>query len=65
MLEKIQVQQHQTLFAECPKLNDDDKHKSKDKRMWSMKKDHGHGRKAQCREKIKKSSDIESDCEDT
>jgi hypothetical protein len=27
-------------FVECPKLNDDEKHKSKDKRRRSMKKDH-------------------------
>jgi hypothetical protein len=32
-------------FAECPKLNNDAKHKSKEKRRKSKKKDHGHGRK--------------------
>jgi hypothetical protein len=45
-------------FAEYAKLNDDTKHKSK-------KKDHGHGRKIWSREKMKKLSDVESDCKDT
>jgi hypothetical protein len=52
-------------FTECPKMNNDKKHKSKDKRRRSKKKDHGHGRKAQTRGKMKKSSDVESDSEDT
>jgi hypothetical protein len=53
-------------FIECPKMNSDDKHKSKDKGRRSNMKDHGHGRKAQTRKKIKKSSDvdIDSDSED-
>jgi hypothetical protein len=46
-------------------LNDDDKHKAKDKRRWSMKKDHGQGRKARSQQKMKKSTDVESDSEDT
>jgi hypothetical protein len=52
-------------FAECPKVNNHDKHKFKDKRKKSKKKDHGHGKKTQSREKTKRSSDIESDSEDT
>jgi hypothetical protein len=32
-------------FAECPKVNNHDKHKFKDKRKKSNKKDHGHGKK--------------------
>jgi hypothetical protein len=46
-------------------LNDDAKHKSKDKRRKSKKKDHGHGRRTWYREKFKKSSDVEPDSEDT
>jgi hypothetical protein len=34
-------------FAECPKVNNHDKHKFKDKRKKSKKKDHGHGKKTQ------------------
>jgi hypothetical protein len=52
-------------FAECPKVNNHDKHKFMDKRKKSKKKDHEHGEKAQSREKMKRSSDIESDSEDT
>jgi hypothetical protein len=52
-------------FAECPKVNNHDKHKFLDKRKKSKKKDHEHGKKARCREKMKRSSDIESDSEDT
>jgi hypothetical protein len=52
-------------FAECPKVNSHDKHKFKDKRKMSNKKDHGHGKKTRAREKMKRSSDIESDSEDT
>jgi hypothetical protein len=52
-------------FAECPKVNNHDKHKFKDKRKKSKKKDHGHGKKTRSREKMKRSSDIESDSEDT
>jgi hypothetical protein len=52
-------------FAECPKANNHDKHKFKDKRKKSNKKDHGHGKKIRAREKMKRSSDIESDSEDT
>jgi hypothetical protein len=52
-------------FAECPKVNNHDKHKFKDKRNKSKKKDHGHGKKTRSREKMKRSSDIESDSEDT
>jgi hypothetical protein len=52
-------------FAECPKVNNHDKHKFKDKRKKSKKKDHGHGKKTRSREKMKRSSDIESDFEDT
>jgi hypothetical protein len=52
-------------FAECPRLNNNDKHKSKDKRRKSKKKDHGHGKKTRSREKMKRSSDIVFDSEDT
>jgi hypothetical protein len=52
-------------FAECPKVNNHNKHKFKDKRKKSNKKDHGHGKKTWAREKMKRSSDIESDSEDT
>jgi hypothetical protein len=52
-------------FAECSRLNNNDKHKSKDKRRKSKKKDHGHGKKMRSREKMKRSSDIKSDSEDT
>jgi hypothetical protein len=52
-------------FTECSKLNDDAKHKSKDKRRKSKKKDHGQERKTRSREKMNKSSDVESDSEDT
>jgi hypothetical protein len=52
-------------FAECPKVNNHDKHKFMDKRKKSKKKDHEHGKKAWSREKMKRSSDIESDSEDT
>jgi hypothetical protein len=52
-------------FAECPKVNNHDKHKSMDKRKKSKKKDHGHGKKARSREKMKRLSDIKSDSEDT
>jgi hypothetical protein len=52
-------------FAECPKVNNHDKHKLKDKRNKSKKKHHGHGKKTRSREKMKRSSDIESDSEDT
>jgi hypothetical protein len=52
-------------FAECPKVNNHDKHKFKDKRKKSKKKDHGHGKKMRSREKMKRSSDIEFDSEDT
>jgi hypothetical protein len=52
-------------FAECPKVNNHDKHKFMDKRKKSKKKDHEHGKKARSREKMKRSSDIESDSEDT
>jgi hypothetical protein len=52
-------------FAECPKVNNHDKHKFKDKRKKSKKKDHGHGKNTRSREKMKRSSDIESDSEDT
>jgi hypothetical protein len=61
----LEVWQDQTLFADCLKTNNDDKHKSKDKGRRSKKKDHGHGRKAWTRKKIKKSSDVESYSEDT
>jgi hypothetical protein len=50
-------------FAECPKVNNHDKHKFKDKMKKSKKKDHGHGRKTRSREKMKRSSDIEFDSE--
>jgi hypothetical protein len=50
-------------FAECPKVNNHDKHKFKDKRKKSKKKDHGHVKKTRSREKMKRSSDIESDSE--
>jgi hypothetical protein len=52
-------------FAECPKVNNHDKHKPNDKRKKSEKKDHGHDNKTRSREKMKRSSDIESDSEDT
>jgi hypothetical protein len=52
-------------FAECPKVNNHDKHKFKDKRKKSKKKDHGHGKKTRSREKMKRSRGIESDSEDT
>jgi hypothetical protein len=52
-------------FAECPRLNNNDKHNSKDKRRKSKKKDHGHWKKMRSREKMKRSSDIESNSEDT
>jgi hypothetical protein len=32
-------------FAECPKVNNHNKHKFKDKRKKSKKKDHGMGRR--------------------
>jgi hypothetical protein len=48
-------------FAECPKVNYHDKHKLMDKRKKSKKKDHEHGKKARSQEKMKRSSDIESD----
>jgi hypothetical protein len=51
-------------FAECPKVNNHDKHKSMDKGRRSKKKEHEHGRKTRTREKIKRSSDIDSDSED-
>jgi hypothetical protein len=46
-------------------VNNHDKHKIKDKRRKPKKKDHGHGKKMWSREKMKRSSDIESDSEDT
>jgi hypothetical protein len=52
-------------FAKCPKVNNHDKHKFKDKRKKFKKKDHGHGKKTRSRDKMKRSSDIESDSEDT
>jgi hypothetical protein len=52
-------------FAECPKVNNHDKHKFKDKKKKSRKNDHGHEKKTRSREKMKRSSDIESDSEDT
>jgi hypothetical protein len=52
-------------FTECPNVNNHDKHKFMDKRKKSKKKDHEHGKKAWSREKMKRSSDIESDSEDT
>jgi hypothetical protein len=52
-------------FAECPKVNNHNKHKFMDKRKKSKKKDHEHGKKAQSREKMKRSSNIESNSEDT
>jgi hypothetical protein len=39
-------------FAECPKVNNYDKHKFKDKRKKSKKKDHGHGKKTRSPEKM-------------
>jgi hypothetical protein len=35
-------------FAECPKVNNHDKHKFMDKRKKSKEKDHEHGKKARC-----------------
>jgi hypothetical protein len=62
----LPVRQGWTLFAECPKVNNHDKHKFKDKRNKSKKKkEHGHGKKTRSREKMKRSSGIESDSEDT
>jgi hypothetical protein len=52
-------------FTECPKVNNHDKYKFMDKRKKSKKNYHGHGKKARSREKMKRSSDIESDSEDT
>jgi hypothetical protein len=52
-------------FAECPKVNNHDKHKFMNKRKKSKKKDHEHRKKARSREKMNRSSDIESDSEDT
>jgi hypothetical protein len=46
-------------FAECPKVNNHDKHKFKDKRKKSKKKYHGHGEKSWSREKMKRSSDLQ------
>jgi hypothetical protein len=43
-------------FAECPKVNNHDKHKFVDKRKKSKKKDHEHGKKTRSREKMKRSS---------
>jgi hypothetical protein len=43
-------------FAECPKVNNHDKHKSK--------KEHEHRRMTRTWEKIKRSSDIDSGSED-
>jgi hypothetical protein len=51
-------------FAECPMVNNHDKHKSKDKGRRSKKKEHEHGRKTRSRENIKRSSDIDSGSED-
>jgi hypothetical protein len=51
-------------FAECPKVNNLDNHKSKDKARRS-KKEHEHRRKTRTREKIKRSSDVDSGSEDT
>jgi hypothetical protein len=50
-------------FAECTKVNNHDKHKSKDKGRRS-KKDHEHRRKTRTREKIQRSSDVDSGSED-
>jgi hypothetical protein len=50
-------------FAECPKLNNHDKYKSKDKGKRS-KKEHEHRRKTWTRENIKRSSDVDSSSED-
>jgi hypothetical protein len=49
-------------FAECPKVNNHDKHKSKDNGRRS--KEHEHRRKTRSREKIKRSSDVDSSSED-
>jgi hypothetical protein len=54
----------ENFFAECPKVNNHDKHKSKDKGRRSTEKEHEHGRKTRTREKIKRSSDIYSSSED-
>jgi hypothetical protein len=51
-------------FTKCPKVKNHDKHMSKDKGRRSKKKEHEHRRKTQIREKIKRSSDIESGSED-
>jgi hypothetical protein len=50
-------------FAECPKVNNHDKHKSKEKGRRS-KKEHENRRKTETREKIKRSSDADSGSED-
>jgi hypothetical protein len=41
-------------FVECMKLNNHDKHKFKDKRKKSKKKDHVHGKMTRSREKMKR-----------
>jgi hypothetical protein len=51
-------------FAECSKVNNHDKHESKDKGNRSKKKEYEHGRKTWTREKIKGSSDIDYDSKD-
>jgi hypothetical protein len=50
-------------FAECPKVNNHDKHKCKD-RVRRSKKEHEHRRKTRSGEKIKRSSDVDSGSED-
>jgi hypothetical protein len=40
-------------FAVCPKVNNQGKHKFRDKRKKSKKKDRGHGKKTRSREKMK------------
>jgi hypothetical protein len=49
----FQVRKAGHFFAECPKVNNHDKHKFKDKRKKSKKKDHGLGKKTRSQEKMK------------
>jgi ElaB/YqjD/DUF883 family membrane-anchored ribosome-binding protein len=51
-------------FTEYLKVNNHDKHKSKDRGRRSEKKEHEHGRKTRTREKIKSSINIDSGFED-
>jgi hypothetical protein len=53
------------LFTECPKVNNHDKQKSKDKGRRSKKKEHEHRKNGWTQEKTKRLSDIDSSSLDT